>query len=149
MSANPRIAGYLSRALSHEMSMVQQYLTQASLCGLWGLTVHATYFRRESGAELEHAGQLIGHMLGLGLAPNATRLAPARPGRDLREMLALDRQWELDAVWLYDEARCYAERFRDPSSSSLFAALLADERAHASELDRMLVELEEKEKYHG
>ena len=149
MLANPRVAGYLSQALSHEMSVVQQYLTQASLCELWGMTEHAAYFHRESREELEHAGQLIRHMLGLGQAPNATRLAPVRPGRDLREMLALDRQLELDAVRFYDEAWRYTQRFRDRASSQLFAVLLADEQAHLNELDRLLAELAEKEKCDG
>jgi bacterioferritin len=148
MSAHPRVAGYLSQALSHEMTVVQQYLTQACLSELWGLGEEAAYFRREAGEELQHAGQIISHMLGLGLVANATHLAPARPGRDLREMLVLDRQLELDAVLLYDEAQHFSQRFRDEASSRLFAALLADEQAHLGELDRMLAALAEKEKRH-
>ncbi|MHB8252708.1 MAG: ferritin-like domain-containing protein [Acidiferrobacter sp.] len=149
MLANTRVAGYLSQALCHEMSVVQQYLTQAGLCELWGMTEHAAYFRRESGEELKHAGRLIHRMLGFGLVPNATRLAPVRPGRDLREMLVLDRLLEWDAVRLYDEAGRHATRFRDHASSELFGALLADEQAHVGELERMLVELEAEEKCHG
>lgn len=148
MSAHPRVAGYLSQALSHEMSVVQQYLTQASLSELWGLGEEAAYFRREAGEELQHAGQIIGHMLGLGLVPNATRLAPVRPGRSLGEMLVMDRQLELDAVLLYDEAQRFCQRFRDEPSGRLFATLLADEQAHLGELDRMLAALAQKEKRH-
>ena len=149
MLTSPRVAGYLSQALSHEMSVVQQYLTQASLCDCWGLGEECTYFRREAGEELEHAGQIIRHMLTLGLAPNATRLTPVRPGRDLAEMLALDRQLELEAVHLYDDALRYSQRYRDEASGRLFAALLADEQSHLSELDRMLALLANKEKRHG
>jgi len=146
MAMNPRVAGFLMQALSHEMSVVQQYLTQSHLCDLWGMVDHAAYFRRESAEELEHAGQLIRHMLSLGLTPNATQLAPARPGRDLREMLLLDRQLEVDAVRLYDEALRQAQRFRDDASGQLFAALLSDEQGHLNEIDRMLAELESKGK---
>lgn len=149
MPIDPRVAGFLSQALSHEMSVVQQYLTQASLCDCWGLGERCAYFRREAGEELEHAGQIIRHMLMLGLAPNATRLAPVRPGRDLAEMLALDRQLELEAVRLYDDALRYSQRYRDEASSRLFAALLADEQHHLAELDRLLAELADKEKDHG
>ena len=149
MLTNPRVAGFLSQALSHEMSVVQQYLTQANLCDCWGLGEECAYFRHEAGEELEHAGQIIRHMLTLGLAPNATRLAPVRPGRDLAEMLALDRQLELDAVLLYDDALGYCQRYRDEASARLFAALLADEQSHLAELDRMLAALADKEKRHG
>lgn len=149
MQMNTRIAGYLTHALSHEMSVVQQYLTQAQLCDLWGMSEQSAYFLRESGEELKHAGLIIRYMLGIGLAPNATQLVAVRPGRDLREMLILDRQLELDAVRLYDEALRYAERFRDQPASQLFAALLADEQEHLVELDRLLAELSKKEKHHG
>lgn len=149
MRVDPRVAGCLSQAISHEMSVVQQYLTQACLCELWGLPERAAYFRREAAGEQEHAGKIICHMLTLGLIPNATRLAAERPGRDLAEMLALDRRLELKAVYLYDEAMRHAQRFRDAASAQLFAALLADEQAHLHELDRQLAELAVKEKRHG
>jgi len=150
MWTNPRIAGYLSQALSHEMSVVQQYLTQSNLCGCWGMGAECDYFRREAGEELEHAGKIIRHMLTLGLAPNATRLEPVRPGRDMVEMLTLDWHLEEEAVRLYDDALRYAQRCRDEASSRLFADLLADEQAHLQELDRMLAELaQHKENKHG
>jgi bacterioferritin len=149
MWTNPRIAGYLSQALSHEMSVVQQYLTQANLCDCWGMGDECAYFRREAGEELEHAGKIIRHMLTLGLAPNATHLEPVHPGRNMAEMLTHDWRLEEEAVRLYDDALRYAQRCRDEASSKLFADLLADEQAHLKELERMLGELAEKEKKHG
>lgn len=149
MWTNPRIAGYLSQALSHEMSVVQQYLTQANLCDCWGMGDECAYFRREAGEELEHAGKIIRHMLTLGLAPNATHLEPVHPGRNMAEMLTHDWRLEEEAVRLYDDALRYAQRCRDDASSKLFADLLADEQAHLKELYRMLAELAEKEKKHG
>ena len=149
MLADPRVAGCLSQAISHETSVAQQYLAQACLCELWGLPEWAAYFRRESVEEQEHAGKIICHMLTLGLVPNATRLTAVRLGRSLAEMLALDRQLELEAVHLYDEALHHAQRFRDAASAQLFAALLADEQAHLNELDRQLAALAVKEKHHG
>ena len=35
-AVHPRVLGYLGRALSLELSAVQQYMTHASLVGLWG-----------------------------------------------------------------------------------------------------------------
>lgn len=144
MWANPRLAGYLTQALDHELSVVQQYLTQACLCTLWGEEGLAAYFRREANEEQGHAAKLICHLLSLGLAPNGTRLRPVRPGRDLNEMLRLDRVLELDAVLLYQDALRYAERCRDEAAAALFAELLADEQGHLAEIDRMLSELAEK-----
>lgn len=144
MWSNPRLAGYLTQALDHELSVVQQYLTQACLCQLWGEEGLAAYFRREANEEQGHAAQLICHLLSLGQTPNGTRLKPVRPGRDLREMLLLDRELELNAVLLYQDALQFAQRCRDGVMADLFAELLADEEAHLAELDRMLADLAEK-----
>ena len=141
MWANPRVTGYLSQALNHEMSVVQQYLTQASLCDCWSMGEACAYFRREAGEELEHAGKIIRHMLTLGLAPNATRLEPVHPGRDMNEMLTIDWRLEEQAVRLYDDALRYTQRCGEDAASRLFAELLADEQAHLKELERMLAEL--------
>ena len=149
MAVNPRLAGYLSRALDHEIGAVQQYLTQATLCSLWGLRDEASQLRREVEEELGHAQKLIQHMLVLGLAPTATQLAPVRPGRNLREMLELDRVLEADAILLYEEAVRYCERFREETARRLFYELMQDEEHHLSEIDVMLAALQEKELSYG
>ncbi|MGF1642397.1 MAG: bacterioferritin [Thiotrichales bacterium] len=138
MWANPRVSGFLTEALQHEMTAVQQYLTQASLCRMWGYETHAGLFRNEANEELAHAELLIERMLALGLVPNSTRLSPVRPGRDLHEMLLVDRQLELDAVLLYEAAARSSARLRDFESARLFERLLVDEEAHVREIDSLL-----------
>lgn len=141
---NARVTGYLTDALSHEMGIVQQYLAQSRLCALWGLP-EESYFRREAGEELQHAGQLIEVLLKLGVSPNATRLAPARPGRNLFEMLIIDRQLEIEAIRLYGEAAEYCERFGNEAMTRFFIDLMRDEESHLGELDGMLENLKRKE----
>ncbi len=139
-----RVISYLTDALSHEMSIVQQYLAQSRLCALLGLP-EEHYFRREAGEELGHAAQLIEVLLKFGVSPNATRLAPARPGRNLAEMLSIDRQLEMEAIRLYGEAAGYCERFGDAAMTGFFLDLMRDEEHHLGELDKMLASLEGKE----
>ncbi len=139
-----RVTSYLTDALSHEMSIVQQYLVQSRLCALLGLP-EEHYFRREAGEELGHAAQLIEVLLKLGISPNATRLAPARPGRNLFEMLSIDRQLEIEAIRLYGEAGDYCERFGDAAMTGFFLGLMRDEETHLGELDKMLASLQGKE----
>lgn len=57
-AVHPRVLGYLGRALSLELSAVQQYMTQASLVGLWGDAASAERFRRETVEEMQHAEKL-------------------------------------------------------------------------------------------
>lgn len=135
---HPRTLGYLGRALSLEYSAVQQYMTQAALCEGWGLTEAALRFRRETVEEMRHAERIVEHMLALGVAPNASRLRPAAVARNLADLLRQDAVLEAEIVALYQEATAFCERIGDGDSRDLFAALLAEEREHAAEIESWL-----------
>jgi bacterioferritin (cytochrome b1) len=83
MSVDPRTVGWLSRALTHEMSAVQQYLAQSVLAHLWGDETLATYLRAEAVEEMGHAERLMQRLIRVGVAPAAANLAPARLGRSV------------------------------------------------------------------
>jgi bacterioferritin len=140
MAIDPRLTGYLARALSHEMTAVQQYVAQASLAGMLGLDKHSRRFRDDAEEELRHAQQLIKRMLVLGTPSNGTQLQPIRPGRNLEEMLLIDRESEIQVIRLYEEATHYCARMRDSETQDLFAGLLQDELNHLHDLERMLTE---------
>ena len=138
MPLDPRVIGYLHRALNHELNMVQHYLTQSCLCEFWGEQAAAQHFRRDANEEQDHAAELIRRMLALGLVPNGSQLNAVRPGRDMDEMLLIDRRLEADAVRLYDEAARYCSRHGDQASAVLFTRLLQDESGHLEVLDQAI-----------
>lgn len=141
MYTDPRLSGYLSRALSHEMAAVQQYLLQAKLTGMWGLSAQSAHFRQDVDEELVHAERLMERMLVLGIPCNATQLPPIRPGRTLEEMLQIDRQLEIEAIRLYEEVASYCARRQDGETQALMRALMEDELGHLKDLDQQLSEL--------
>ncbi len=143
MATDPRLTGYLQRALSHEMAAVQQYLAQASLTAMWQLDAHSRRFRSDAEEELGHAQQLIARMLVLGVPCNGTQLPPIRPGRSIAEMLLIDRELEIEAIRMYQEAAHYCGRMRDGETQTLFAGLLQDELGHLRDLDSMLTEIDQ------
>ena len=85
-NADQTVLGYLGRALSLELSAVQLYSTQAQLVDKWGLTEVAEKFRAESIEEMGHAERIIGRMLALGVAPNASQLRPVALGQSLQHV---------------------------------------------------------------
>jgi bacterioferritin len=143
---DPRLLGYLNRALGHEMAAVQQYMAQSRLCDLWQLADYCSHFHQDVIEELGHVASLTDALLKLGAAPNATQLPPVRLGRTLEEMLAIDRVLEVEAVRLYEEAAAYCVRVRDVAHHALFQQILNDELGHLQELDRMESDLRSKEK---
>ncbi|MEW5965414.1 MAG: ferritin-like domain-containing protein [Pseudomonadota bacterium] len=137
MSVDPRTLGWLARALTHEMSAVQQYLAQSVLARLWGDEALASKLRHEAEEELGHAERLMERLIVMGVAPSAGNLPPARLGRSADELLAADRVLEVDAVRLYQEALAHARRMRDPDSAALLESILGEEIAHVREIDGM------------
>lgn len=139
MSVDPRTLGWLSRALTHEMTAVQQYLAQSVLAKLWGEYELASQLRREAVEELGHAERLMERLILLGVAPSSGNLPPARLGRSVGDLLSADRVLEVDAVRLYEEALAHARRMRDADNAALLDSILAEEVAHVRELDGMMV----------
>jgi bacterioferritin len=141
MRADPRLTGYLTRALSHEMAMVQQYLMQAKVVGLWGMQDLSARFRQDVAEELDHADRLMDAMIKRGILPNGSQLPPVRIGRTLEDMLVIDQKLEQEAIDIYREGIHYCERLRISEEQELFADILKDELHHSEELKAMLNEL--------
>ena len=137
MSVDPRTLGWLSRALTHEMTAVQQYLAQSVLARLWGDATLADKLRHEAVEELEHAERLMERLILMGVPPSSGNLPPARLGRSTKELLAADHVLEIDAVRLYEQALAHARRMRDADSAALLESILAEEVAHVREIDSM------------
>jgi bacterioferritin len=137
MSVDPRTLGWLSRALTHEMSAVQQYLAQSVLARLWGDEELARKLRSEAVEELGHAERLMEQLIVFGVAPASGNLPPSRLGRSADELLAADRQLEVDAVRLYQDAAAHARRMRDSGSAALLEGILAEEMAHVQDIDSL------------
>jgi bacterioferritin len=142
MHGDPKVLGYLGRALSLELSAVQLYSTQARLVASWGLDDPARRLREESREELEHVERIIARMLALGAAPAASQLRPVRLGADLVALLTADYEFELELVQLYHDAATYCARAAHADDRVFFETLYKEEAAHAKELTDWIKTLE-------
>lgn len=139
---DPRLVGYLQRALTHEFAATRQYLAQAHLVRAWGLVDEADHYRAEADEEIGHADALMGRLLAHGAQPVAAAGGGVRLGRDLRELLHVTRVLETDAVRLYREAAQYARRMRADEDARLFERLEREEQAHLDEILARLARLD-------
>ena len=137
--ADSRVLGYLGRALSLELSAVQLYTTEARLLAIWGLVEESARFRQEAAEELGHAERIIGRMLALSVAPNASQLRPVKLGRNLQELLLYNVSFENELVQLYAQA---TQHCAHQDSRVFFETLLNEEKAHAQELTQWLKQFE-------
>lgn len=139
---HPRVLADLGRALSLELTAVQQYLTQAVLVELWGDSVSADRFRRETVEEMQHAERIVKRMIGLGVAPGASQVQPAQHATSLAELLLLNQDLERRLVTHYGEAMELCQRIGDVENQAFFHDLWLEERQHGEALDAWLTSLE-------
>lgn len=140
-NTDPRVLGYLGRALSLELSAVQLYGTQARLVETWGLTEVATHFSAEAREEMVHVDRIISRMLALGTAPNSSWLRPVGLGQTLSELLEFDYKFETELIGLYDNAIRHCVSIGDHDNRLFFETLLSEEIAHAEGLAKWLQDL--------
>ncbi len=141
--SDQKVLGYLGRALSLELSAVQQYSTQARLVARWGLSEAAAGFQKEAGEELHHADRIIERMLAVGAAPAASQLRPVKVAADLSGLLQIDKQFETDVIEMYRSAARYCAGAGDHDGRVFFEALLQEEQQHLAELDAWLQRLQQ------
>lgn len=140
-AVHPRVLGYLGRALSLELTAVQQYMTQASLAETWGQAEAAERFRRETVEEMRHAEQLVQRMLAVGVAPASSQLRPVAQAADLAGLVRRNLDLEDDLVNLYAEASRFCLLVGDSEHQALFSQLLQEEQQHAEDLASWLQQL--------
>ncbi len=132
--ADSQVLGFLGRALSLEMTAVQQYLSVARLLKLRGFEEIADKFKHEANEEMAHVEKIIGRMMILGCAPNATQLRPARLGNSLPAVIQSVAVLEHEIVSFYQQAVEHCIRIDDFDSRLFFQTLLNEEREHAKSL---------------
>jgi bacterioferritin len=138
---HPRVLGYLGRALSLELSAVQQYMTQASLLSLWGQAAAAERFRLDTAEEMQHAQRLVEHMLLLGVAPAASQLTPVSVAADLVGLLRRNAEMEQRLIDHYGEASRFCALIGDTANGHFFHRLSTEERLHGEQLQEWLQQL--------
>jgi bacterioferritin len=133
-AVHPRVLGFLGRALSLELTSVQQYMTHASLAEIWGESEAAERFRRETVEEMQHAEKIVARMLSLEVAPAASQLRPVAHASELAGLLRLDQALEADLIQHYGEAVRFCLLIGDREQESFFRELWNDEQHHSDEL---------------
>ncbi|MEB3243519.1 MAG: ferritin-like domain-containing protein [Cyanobacteriota bacterium] len=133
-TVHPRVLADLGRALSLELTAVQQYLTQAVLVERWGDSKSAERFRRETVEEMQHAERLVSRMILLGVAPGASQIQPAQVASDLVGLLMVNSAQEERLVAHYADAMALCHRLGDDDNAALFHALWQEERQHGEDM---------------
>ena len=138
MKGNRRVIEYLNKALTSELTAVNQYWLHYRLLDDWGYTKLAKKEREELIEEMHHADKLVTRIIFLEGFPNLQVIDPLMIGQNVKEILECDLKAEYGARALYMEARACCRKEEDYVTMDLFEELLGDEEGHINHLETQL-----------
>src|SRR5246127_4707173 len=104
MQGNPQVLDALNRALTVELTAINQYFCQAKMCMNWGLRKLGAKHYEESLSEMKHAEKLIDRILFLEGVPEIPRYDVIRVGTNVKEQFENDLKLEMNGVHTYNAA---------------------------------------------
>jgi bacterioferritin len=138
MKGHPDIIDALNRALTVELTAINQYFCQAKMCKNWGFERLGKKHYSESMGEMRHAEKLIERILFLEGIPEIARYDVIRVGADVKEQFENDLVLETGGVKFYNQLMELAVRLQDNGTRDLAAPILAESEEHVDWLETQL-----------
>src|SRR5438874_11847956 len=119
MKGNPQVIDVLNRALTVELTAINQYFCQAKMCKNWGFLKLGAKHYEESLGEMKHADKLIDRILFLDGVPEIARYDVIRVGTDVKEQFEYDLALEMKGVRHYNDLVDLCIRVKDNGTRDL------------------------------
>lgn len=138
MQGNSQVIDTLNRALTIELTAINQYFCQAKMCENWGFGKLAKKHYEESMGEMKHAEQIIERILFLEGVPEIARYDVIRVGTNVKEQFENDLQLEVAGVKHYNAAIDLCVQVKDAGSRELMEHILEESEEHVDWLETQL-----------
>lgn len=135
MKGDSKVLEFLNKALTNELTAINQYWLHYRVLADWGVTRLAEYERHESIDEMKHADVLAERILFLGGLPNFQAIHKLKVGETVDEILRADLAVEMEAIPLLKDAIAHCEEVRDYTTREIFERILESEEEHVDFLE--------------
>src|ERR1044071_6953769 len=130
MKGNDQVLEALNRALTIELTAINQYFCQAKMCKNWGFDKLAKKHYEESIGEMKHAEKLIDRILFLEGVPEIARYDVIRAGTDVKEQFDADLVLEMGGVKHYNQLIDLCIKLKDNGTREIIDPILAESEEH-------------------
>ena len=138
MQGDPQVIEALNRALTIELTAINQYFCQAKMCQNWGYLKLYDKHYHESLGEMKHAETIIERVLFLDGVPEIARYDVIRVGADVKEQFENDLKLEMNGVHTYNEAIELCTRLKDNGTREVLEPILTESEEHVDWLETQL-----------
>jgi bacterioferritin len=138
MKGNDQVIDALNRALTIELTAINQYFIQSKMCKNWGFLKLAGKHYEESIGEMKHADKIIERILFLDGVPEIARYDVIRAGGDVKEQFEVDLKLESSGVAAYNELVNLCIQVKDNGTHKLALEILHDSEEHVDWLETQL-----------
>ncbi|WP_427968553.1 bacterioferritin [Altererythrobacter sp.] len=135
MKGDEKVIEFLNKALTNELTAINQYWLHYRVLDDWGVCKLAEYERHESIDEMKHADVLAERILFLEGLPNFQAIHKLKVGETVEEILKADLAVEMEAIPLLRDAIEHCETVRDYTSREIFERILESEEEHVDFLE--------------
>jgi bacterioferritin len=133
---------HLQRAVTMELTTVNQYLLQAHKLDDWGIDRLAKHMFHEVKEEGVHASRFIDRMMFLEGKPNVRDLDEIAEPKSVRQIFERQLEMEIEARAFYDKAARECQEAGDMGTFELFMSILKDEEEHINFLEEQFDRME-------
>ena len=138
MKGDSKVIEALNRALTMELTAINQYFVQAKMLKNWGYNTLAKKVYEESIGEMKHADKIIERILFLEGIPNIARYDVIRVGKDVREQFENDLKLETNGVKSYNDAIELCIKVKDSGTRELLEEILVSSEEHVDWLETQI-----------
>jgi len=138
MQGDTQVIDALNRALTIELTAINQYFVQSKMCKNWGFMKLAAKHWEESMGEMKHADKIIDRVLFLEGVPEISRYDVIRVGENVKEQFENDLKLETSGVLAYNELVNFAMQMKDNGTHALALQILTDSEEHVDWLETQL-----------
>ena len=138
MKGDAKIIEALNRALTIELTAVNQYFVQSRMCKNWGYEKLSKKHYDESMGEMKHAMALIDRIIFLEGVPNIARYDVIRVGTNVKQQFENDLKLEVNGVKAYNSAIDLCVKSKDAGSREIMEHILVDSEGHVDWLEAQL-----------